>query len=55
MQKGSTCEMGFDYDTPEGLAKMQPGGLDNLAEVSMGRWEPYIGWIGDLQARFFSK
>ncbi|CAO1600702.1 hypothetical protein XANCAGTX0491_004384 [Xanthoria calcicola] len=50
MQLGSTCEMGFDYDTPEGLAKMQPGGLNDLDEVSMGQWVPYLGWKGTTNA-----
>lgn len=50
MQLGSTCEMGFDYDTPEDLAKMQPGGLNNLDDVSMGQWVPYLGWKGTISS-----
>ncbi|KAL8646800.1 MAG: hypothetical protein Q9226_006706 [Calogaya cf. arnoldii] len=49
-QKGSTCEMGFDYDTIEGLAKMQPGGLNIQDEVSLGQWVPYLGWKGTISS-----
>ncbi|KAL8897712.1 MAG: hypothetical protein Q9192_002443 [Flavoplaca navasiana] len=55
MQLGSTCEMGFEYDTMESLAKLQPGGLNNPQWVSLGQWEPYWGWKGTVnpQARLF--
>ncbi|KAL8888068.1 MAG: hypothetical protein Q9215_004448 [Flavoplaca cf. flavocitrina] len=48
LQLGSTCEMGFEWDTIESLAKIQPGGLNNPARVSLGQWEPYWGWKGTV-------
>ncbi|KAL8997777.1 MAG: hypothetical protein Q9169_003026 [Polycauliona sp. 2 TL-2023] len=48
---GRTCEMGFNYDDMENLAASQPGGLNNQEWVSLGQWEPFLGWKGTINPR----
>ncbi|KAL8775637.1 MAG: hypothetical protein Q9209_000133 [Squamulea sp. 1 TL-2023] len=52
---GSTCEMGFDYDTPESLAKAifwedgQWTGFRPPQEPA--KWIPFQGWQGGISDR----